>query len=79
MYLKLILCVEYFLEDIVQMLNYKPSVDKKTIKKEKKIEGYVNCNLLVSKDYPSEVSARVAMIDENDHHLKIIEVLCDFY
>lgn len=66
--------IEYFLEDIVQMLNYKPSFDNKTLKKQKKIKGQVNCNLLVSNAYPSDVKARVAMIDENDHHLKIIEV-----
>lgn len=69
------MCIEYFLEDIVEMLNYKPPIlDKKTLKKQKRIEGQVNCNLFVSTTYPSDVRERVARIDENDHHLKIIEV-----
>lgn len=68
------ICIEYFLEDIVKLLNYKPSFDKKTLKKQKKIKGQVNCNLLVSMTYPNDVREIVAKIDENDHHLKIIEV-----
>lgn len=68
------ICIEYFLEDIVELLNYKPSFDKKTLKKQKKIKGQVNCNLLVSMTYPNDVREIVAKIDENDHHLKIIEV-----
>lgn len=64
---------EYFLEDIVQMLDFKPVKEKKT--KEKKIgESQVNCNLLVSADYPSHIRNTVALIDEDSYHLKLIEV-----
>lgn len=63
---------EYFLEDIVQLLDYKP-VQEKNIKK-KTDDGQVNCNLLVSKDYLSHIRNRVAIIDEDSHHLQIVEV-----
>lgn len=46
---------------------------EKNIKK-KIDDEQVNCNLLVSKDYPSHIRSRVSTIDEDSHHLKIIEV-----
>jgi len=56
------------------MLNYKPSVEDIKVAKKKNTENTVNCNLLVSNDYPREVRKKVAMISEESQHLKIIEV-----
>lgn len=67
--------LEYYLEDIVQLLNYKP--DKKKLKKPKNSEE-VNCNLLVPATYPDEVRERVARINEDDQQLQIIEVVYGF-
>lgn len=66
--------VEYFLEDIVQMLNFTPTTMKVTTKN-KIDEKQVNCNLMVSKAYPSSIRKKVALIDEDDHHLNIVEVI----
>jgi len=73
------LIVDFFLEDIVQMLGYKPSLEEIKITKKKNIKTTVNCNLLVSDEYPRKVKEIVAMISEESQHLKIIEVrLCIF-
>ncbi|XP_025425468.1 ATP-dependent RNA helicase A-like isoform X1 [Sipha flava] len=65
---------EYFLEDIVQMLNFTPKI-KNLIKKNKIDEKQVNCNLMVSKAYPINIRNKVALIDEDSHHLEIVESL----
>lgn len=75
-------CAEYFLEDIVQLLNYQPIPDNRKRKnKDKEEESIIagqdheeNCNLIVSEDYPSDVKARVGMISEKDVDFEIIEV-----
>jgi len=72
------LLLEYFLEDVVQLLNYEPILDKNLSKKRKLSKEQVNCNLLVSATYPDEVRKRVAMIDEDVQELKIIEVRYGF-
>lgn len=64
---------EYFLEDIVEMLNYKPVLNI-TKKKNNLNKKQVNCNLFVSNAYPDIIKQRVAMIDEDNQHFKIIEV-----
>lgn len=61
---------EYFLEDIVQMLNYVP----KKISKKKMNKESDNCNLFVSDAYSNDIRLRVSMIDEDSQHLEIIEV-----
>jgi ATP-dependent RNA helicase A len=74
---------EYFLEDIVQMLNYQPTPDiRKRKNKDKDEESVIaaqdheeNCNLLVSDDYPPDVRSKVAMISEKDVDFEIIEVI----
>ncbi|KAF0752625.1 dosage compensation regulator isoform X2 [Aphis craccivora] len=74
---------EYFLEDIVQMLNYQPTPDTKKRKNKDKDEESViaaqdleeNCNLLVSDDYPPDIRSKVAMISEKDVDFEIIEAL----
>lgn len=73
---------EYFLEDIVQLLNYQPTPDSRKRKNKDKdeeslIEGQdheVNYNLHVSDDYPPDVRAKVGMISEKDVDFEIIEV-----
>lgn len=75
-------CTEYFLEDIVQSLNYQPIPDiRKRKYKDKDEESVIagqdheeNCNLIVSDDYPPDVKARVGMISEKDVDFEIIEV-----
>lgn len=75
------MCVEYFLEDIVQLLNYKPNPDGRKRKykdkdEESAIEGQdheVNYNLHVSDEYPPDVRARVGMMSEKDVDFDIIE------
>lgn len=75
-------CTEYFLEDIVQLLNYQPIPDNRKRKNKDKEEESViagqdheeNCNLIVSDDYPSDVKTRVGMISEKDVDFEIIEV-----
>lgn len=70
---KIIFFLEYFLEDIVQMINYQPSLEN--IKKVNKTnQMQVNCNLFVSNAYPDIIKKRVSMINEDSQHLKIIEV-----
>lgn len=69
---------DFFLEDIVQMLNYKPSMEEIKIAKKKNIENTVNCNLLVSDDYPREVKEAVSKISEESQHMKIIELLLTY-
>lgn len=74
--------VEYFLEDIVQLLNYQPIPDeRKRRNKDKDVESVIsgqdheeNCNLIVSDDYPLDVKAKVGMISEKDVDFEIIEV-----
>ncbi|XP_060872355.1 dosage compensation regulator [Metopolophium dirhodum] len=74
---------EYFLEDIVQVLNYQPTPDiRKRKNKDKEEESVIaaqdqeeNCNLLVSDDYPPEIKSKVAMISEKDVDFEIIEAL----
>ncbi|CAI6362148.1 unnamed protein product [Macrosiphum euphorbiae] len=74
---------EYFLEDIVQVLNYQPTPDIKKRKNKDTDEEYVidapdheeNCNLLVSDEYPPEVKSKVALISEKDIDFEIIEAL----
>jgi len=63
------------------MLNYKPSIEDIKIAKKKNTGNTINCNLLVSDDYPREVKEKVAKISEESQHLKIIEVrfVCIFY
>jgi hypothetical protein len=73
-FLKTYWFVEYFLEDIVQMLNFTPKI-KNLIKKNKIDEKQVNCNLMVSKAYPINIRNKVALIDEDSHHLEIVEVI----
>jgi len=68
------LVVDFFLEDIVQMLDYKPSLEEIKITKKKNIQTTVNCNLFVSDEYPTKVKDIVAKISEESQHLKIIEV-----
>jgi len=76
------LFVEYFLEDIVQLLNYQPIPDeRKRRNKDKDVESVIsgqdheeNCNLIVSDDYPLDVKAKVGMISEKDVDFEIIEV-----
>jgi len=77
---------EYFLEDIVQMLNYQPTPDiRKRKNKDKDEESVIaaqdheeNCNLLVSDDYPPDVRSKVAMISEKDVDFEIIEALLKY-
>lgn len=72
---------EYFLEDIVQVLNYTPVPDSRKRKSRDRDEESVtvgqdqedNCNLIVSDDYPPEVKSKVAMISEKDVDFEIIE------
>eukprot|EP00102_Acyrthosiphon_pisum_P022829 XP_016660039.1 PREDICTED: dosage compensation regulator-like isoform X3 [Acyrthosiphon pisum] len=74
---------EYFLEDIVQVLNYQPTPDiKKRMNKDYDDEYVIdaqdheeNCNLLVSDDYPPEVKSKVALISEKYVDFEIIEAL----
>ncbi|XP_060872405.1 ATP-dependent RNA helicase A-like [Metopolophium dirhodum] len=66
---------DFFLEDIVQMLDYKPSLEEIKITKKKNIQTTVNCNLFVSDEYPTKVKNIVAKISEESQHLKIIELL----
>ncbi|XP_022167135.1 dosage compensation regulator [Myzus persicae] len=74
---------EYFLEDIVQILNYQPTPDiKKRKNKDKDEESVIaaqdheeNCNLLVSDNYPPEIKAKMALISEKDVDFEIIEAL----
>jgi len=68
------LVVDFFLEDIVEMLDYKPSLEEIKIAKKKNIQTTVNCNLVVSNEYSSKVKDRVANISEESQHLKMIEV-----
>ncbi|XP_027854548.2 dosage compensation regulator isoform X1 [Aphis gossypii] len=78
--------IEYFLEDIVQMLNYQPTPDTKKRKNKDKDEESViaaqdleeNCNLLVSDDYPPDIRSKVAMISEKDVDFEIIEALLTY-
>uniref|UniRef100_A0A2H8TI45 RNA helicase n=1 Tax=Melanaphis sacchari TaxID=742174 RepID=A0A2H8TI45_9HEMI len=69
---------DFFLEDIVQMLNYKPSLEEIKNKKKIKKENLVNCNLLVSDNYPRAVREVVAKISEDSQHFKIIELLLQY-
>lgn len=62
------------MEDIVQLLDYKPVLEKNLKKRINDEE--VNCNLLVSNDYSSHIRNRIAMMDEDSHHLKLVEVNC---
>lgn len=55
------------------MLNYKPVIEKKTPKK-KMNTNLINFNSLVSNAYSDEIKLRVSMINEDSHHLAIIEV-----
>lgn len=74
---------EYFLEDIVEVLNYQPTPDSRKRKNKDKDEESViaaqdheeNCNLIVSDEYSSDVKARVGMISEKDVDFEIIEVI----
>lgn len=76
------MATEYFLEDIVEVLNYQPTPDSRKRKNKDKDEESViagqdheeNCNLIVSDEYPPEVKAKVAMISEKDVDFEIIEV-----
>jgi len=68
------LVVDFFLEDIVEMLDYKPSLEEIKITKKKNIQTTVNCNLLVSDKYPKKVKDIVAKISEESQHFKIVEV-----
>lgn len=76
------LFAEYFLEDIVEVLNYQPTPDGRKRKNKDKDEEAViagqdneeNCNLVVSDDYSSDIKARVGMISEKDVDFEIIEV-----
>lgn len=64
------------MEDIVQLLDFTPKKTKAT--KNKNDDGkqnVLNCNLLVSKAYPLSIRNTVALIDEDSHHLDIIEVI----
>lgn len=63
--------VEYFLEDIVQMINYKPSFE---YNKKTNVEKKDSCNLLISDMYPKKVKEIVATIREDSKHFKIVEV-----
>ncbi|KAL5233320.1 hypothetical protein ACI65C_000730 [Semiaphis heraclei] len=69
---------DFYLEDIVQMLNYKPSIEDIKIVKKKNTGNTINCNLLVSDDYPREVKETVAKISEESQHFKIIEFLLTY-
>lgn len=71
---------EYFLEDIVQVLNYQPIPDNRK-RKNKDEESVIsgqdieeNCNLLVPDSYPPDVKAKVAMMSEKDVDFDVIEV-----
>lgn len=71
---------EYFLEDIVEVLNYQPTPDNRK-RKNKDEESVIagqeieeNCNLIVSDEYPADVKSKVAMINEKDVDFDIIEV-----
>ncbi|CAH1726470.1 unnamed protein product [Aphis gossypii] len=67
---------DFFLEDIVQMVNYKPSLAEiRSVKKKKNIDNSDNCNLVVPDNYPKEVREVVAMINEDNQHFKIVELL----
>ncbi|XP_050532289.1 ATP-dependent RNA helicase A protein [Daktulosphaira vitifoliae] len=74
---------EYFLEDIVEVLNYQPIPDNRKHKtKDKDEEGIIagqeqeeNCNLLVQDTYSTEVRTKVAMLNEKDLDFDIIEQL----
>ncbi|CAI6360148.1 unnamed protein product [Macrosiphum euphorbiae] len=66
---------DFFLEDIVEMLDYKPSLEEIKIAKKKNIQTIVNCNLVVSNEYSPKVKDRVANISEESQHLKMIELL----
>jgi len=69
------LVIDFFLEDIVQMINYKPSLAEiRSVKKKKSIDNSDNCNLVVPGNYPREVREVVAMINEDNQHFKIVEV-----
>lgn len=64
---------DYFLEDIVQMLNYEPKLEK-TISKKSTDNEEVNCNLSVSTEYSINTRRRVAKINEDSYHFGIVEV-----
>lgn len=73
--------IEYFLEDIVQVLNYQPTPDSRK-RKNKDEESVItgqdqeeNCNLIISDDYSSDVKKKVAMINEKEVDFEIIEVI----
>lgn len=75
-----ILFAEYFLEDIVQVLNYQPVPDsrKRKNKDEESVasaqEVEENCNLIVPDNYPPDVKAKVGMMSEKDVDFDVIEV-----
>jgi len=68
------LVVDFFLEDIVEMINYTPPLEEIKSTKKKNKDNSVNCNLLVPDNYPRKVREVVAKISEDSQHLKIIEV-----
>ncbi|XP_050427766.1 dosage compensation regulator [Adelges cooleyi] len=74
---------EYFLEDIVEVLNYKPvPYNRKDKNKDKEEETIVagqeqeeNCNLVVPEQYSADVRANVAIMSEKDIDFDIVEAL----
>lgn len=72
--------IEFFLEDIVQLLNYQPTPDnrKRRSKDEESViagqDHEENCNLIISDDYSPDVKNKVAMISEKEVDFEIIEV-----
>ncbi|XP_060853737.1 dosage compensation regulator-like isoform X2 [Rhopalosiphum padi] len=66
---------DFFLEDIVEMINYTPPLEEIKSTKKKNKDNSVNCNLLVPDNYPRKVREVVAKISEDSQHLKIIELL----
>lgn len=73
----------YFLEDIVQLLDFDPTPDKRKRKNKKKeddedaeaiVEGDENMNKIVSNEYSELTRSRVAALSEKDISFELIEV-----
>lgn len=80
---RLLLLTAYFLEDIVQELNFDPPPDTRKRKKNKKddeddsetaVEGDENMNKVVSNEYSDLTKSRVAALSEKDISFELIEV-----
>lgn len=80
-----LIVVAYFLEDIVELINFNPSPDTRKRKKSKKeeddendaaVEGDENMNKYVSDNYSDLTKQRMAALSEKDISFELIEVTC---